>query len=195
MIVLLALLVASFATAASAQERFEVGAQVAVARSGEFDATDSGVGGRLSWRALELVGVDAEMNVYPAGFPGDRRVSFSSSRIEGLFGVTVGPRLGGVQPFAKVRPGFLTFRQETIACILIYPPPLSCQLAGGRTLFALDAGGGVELSAGTRAVVRVDAGDRMLKYPGPSFRTGGVLSQKDFFSHDFRFSAGAGVRF
>ena len=192
MIVLLALLVASFAASASAQERFEVGGQIAVARSSEFDATDKGLGVRFTLMPSALIGADAEVNFFPNDFGG--RAPFSSSRTEGLFGVTFGPRIGPLRPFAKLRPGFLHFRGEPTVCILIFPPPLSCQL-GGRTLFALDAGGGVELFTGGRTAIRIDVGDRILKYPGPSFRTGAVLSQKDFYSHDFRFSAGAGVRF
>jgi hypothetical protein len=81
-----------------------------------------------------------------------------------------------------------------VACILIFPPPLSCTLAAGRTVFALDAGGGVELFVGRRAFIRIDAGDRILKYPGPSFRSGRA-TQQSFFSHDVRLSAGAVIRF
>lgn len=181
-------------TAARAQARFEAGAQIVAARSGEFDANDIGIGGRFSWLPIDLLGADAEMNVYPRRFPGNRSAAFSRSRVEGLFGVTVGPRLGNVRPFAKLRPGFVAFRGQPVACILIFPPPLTCILAGARTVFALDLGGGVELLAGPRTFVRVDAGDRLMKYPGPSFR-GGPVAQDDFFSHDFRMSAGAGVRF
>jgi hypothetical protein len=155
---------------------------LALARSGEFNTTDTGIGGRVAWNALPVVSAEAEMTWFNRG------------RVEGLFGVTAGPRFGRVRPFVKLRPGFLRFPHRTIACILIFPPPLSCQLAEGRTLFALDLGGGVEVFAGPRAFVRVDAGDRLLKYPGPSFRQGRV-AQDDFFSHDFRVSAGAGVTF
>ena len=180
-------------TAAFAQ-RFDAGGQVAAVHSSEFDSGDVGFGGRFAWHPIDLVGVEAEMNVYPRTFPSSRSVAFSSGRVEGLFGVTVGPRFARVRPFAKLRPGFLTFRRQTIACILIFPPPLSCQLAEGRTLLALDAGGGVELFPTDRTLVRVDVGDRLLKYPGPSFRNGRA-TQESFFSHDFRFTAGAGVRF
>jgi hypothetical protein len=176
---------------ASAQDRFDVGAHVAVARSSEFDDTDTGVGGRFSWHPVALIGADAEMTFYPASFPDAN--GFSRSRIEGLFGVTVGPRLGGIRPFARLRPGFLTFRGQPAVCILIFPPPLSCQL-DGRTVLALDIGGGAEIFPTGRSVIRVDVGDRALKYPGPSFRNGRV-SQDSFYSHDFRVSAGAGVRF
>ncbi|HYS24564.1 MAG TPA: hypothetical protein VEP46_03150 [Vicinamibacterales bacterium] len=184
----------SLAARADAQERFDAGAQISAAHSSEFDAGDVGFGGRFAWRPVDLIGVEAEMNVYPRRFPSSRSVAFSSGRVEGLFGVTAGPRFARVRPFAKLRPGFLTFRRQAIACILIFPPPLSCQLAAGRTVFALDAGGGIELFPTGRTVIRIDAGDRLLKYPGPSFRDGRA-TQESFFSHDFRFSAGAGVRF
>ena len=179
---------------ARAQDRFEAGAQIVAVRSGEFDANDVGFGGRFAWQATDLIGAEAEVNAYPRRFPANRSAAFSRGRIEGLFGATVGPRLGSIRPFAKLRPGFVTFRGNTIACILIFPPPLSCQLAAGRTVFALDIGGGIELFAGAMTFIRVDAGDRLMKYPGPSFR-GGRVAQDDFFSHDFRMSAGAGVRF
>jgi hypothetical protein len=177
---------------AFAQERFDAGAHVASARSSEFDHADTGVGGRFAWHPVDLIGAEAEMTFYPGDFPSPG--AFSRSRIEGLFGVTIGPRLARVRPFAKLRPGFLTFRGQPVVCILIFPPPLSCVLAGGRTVFALDAGGGVELFPAGRLLVRLDAGDRLLKYPGPSFRSGRV-AEGSFFSHDFRFSVGAGVRF
>jgi hypothetical protein len=176
----------------SAQDRFEAVAQIAVAHSSEFDHGDTGVGGRFAWHPTALIGAEAEMNVYPRGFPSAS--SFSSSRIEGLFGVTVGPRFARVRPFAKLRPGFLAFRGQPVVCILIFPPPLACVLATGRTVFALDAGGGVDVFATGRTVVRVDVGDRLLKYPGPSFHNGRA-TQESFFSHDFRLSAGAGLRF
>jgi hypothetical protein len=34
-----------------------------------------------------------------------------------------------------------------------------------------------------------------LKYPGPAFGRDRVARQDDFYSHDFRFVAGAGLRF
>jgi hypothetical protein len=187
-----AIVFVSLTDEATAQGRFEVGAHVVSIRSSEFEHADTGVGGRVSWHPLDLIGAEAEMTVYPSGFPDGS--PFSRSRVEGLFGVTVGPRIGPARPFVKMRPGFLTFRGQPVACILIFPPPLSCVLAEGRTVFALDLGGGVELYAGPRAVIRIDAGDRALQYPGPSFRNGRATRQA-FFSHDLRVSAGAGVRF
>jgi hypothetical protein len=178
----------------SAQERFEAGGQLSIVRSDAFDKQDTGFGGRLSWYPIDWIGAEAELNFYPQDF--GAVVPFSRSRVEGLFGVTVGPRLAGIRPFAQLRPGFVTFRgagQPTV-CILIFPPPLTCTLAAGRTMFALDLGGGVDLDLGTRAFVRIDAGDRLIKYPGPVLLNG-QARQESFYSHDFRFSTGAGVRF
>jgi hypothetical protein len=173
----------------------ELGAQFAIAHSGEFDANDSGFGGRVSWLPLRMLGVEAEINLYPAGFPDDR--PFSQGRVEGLFGVTAGPTLGRVRPFARVRPGFLTVRESDrpLACILIFPPPLNCTLASGHTLFALDLGGGASVALTPRTSLRVDVGDRMVRYPGPAFDSDREIHDESFSGHDFRFATGVGVRF
>ncbi len=180
--------------AAAQSERFDAGVQVTWARSGEFDATTAGVGGRIAWNPSALLGVEAEFNVYPGDWP--ERLAFSAGQREGLFGVTLGPRLGPVRPFAKLRAGFLhvSAAPGPIPCILIFPPPLSCQLAAeGDTLPAFDYGGGVEI--GGRAFVRVEAGDRPVGYErqvlGQQLRT----DRRRSWSHDFRFGVGAGVRF
>jgi hypothetical protein len=182
------------ASAQSAEGLFQAAVQVTGAMSGEFDSTDVGVGGRLSWTP-GLLGVDAELTFYPREFP--EELPFSKGRIEGLFGVTVGPRLGRVRPFVKFRPGFLTIQEAPapFACILIFPPPLQCALAGGATLLALDLGGGVEFYPSGRTVVRVDAGDRAVRYPGPAFDSERNVHDDDFFGHDFRIAVGGGVRF
>src|SRR5258706_6171515 len=189
------LAVAEPALAQSTPDRFELGVQVSSARSSEFDATDVGLGGRFAWHPIELIGIESEIDVYPGDFPDQR--AFSRGRIEGLFGVTVGPRFGRLRPFAKLRSGFLDIRAapQPVACILIFPPPLSCQLAAGRTLVAFDVGGGVEVFATQRTLVRIDAGDRLLKYPGPVFDGNFVRRDAAFFGPDFRFTAGAGFRF
>jgi hypothetical protein len=174
----------------------EIGVQVASARSGPFDARDAGVGGRIGWRPTARVGLEAELNLYPRGFPDPQ--PFSRARVEGLFGVTSGVAFGRIRPFARLRTGFVDVREsvEPFACIRIYPPPLACALASGRTLFALDAGGGAEVALTRRTFVRVDVGDRLVRYPGPVFEFDPRrIRERPFVGHDFRLASGAGLRF
>ena len=184
----------SVVPAAAQSGTLEVGGQVAVVRSTEFDANDLGLGGRVSWLP-GMFGIEGELNWFPRGFPDDR--PFSRARVEGLFGITAGPRIGALRPFVRVRPGFVTVRasEEPLACILIFPPPLTCTLAGGRTLMAFDLGGGMSIDVSPRASWRVDVGDRMVRYPGPAFRDGGRVQDESFFGHDVRVATGLGVRF
>jgi hypothetical protein len=174
---------------------FQLGGQVSFVSSSEFDATDSGFGARVAWNPVALVGAEAEMTFYPDDLGADG-AEFSRGRVEGLFGMTVGPVIGSVRPFVKLRPGFVTFQEAPgpLACILIFPPPLPCTLAAGTTMLTFDIGGGFELFPTTRTFVRLDLSDRMVRYPGPVFASDGI-EQEDFFSHDFRFAVGAGVRF
>lgn len=181
-------------TGAQSARGLEVGAHVLAARSGEFDATSIGLSGRVAWYPTTLIGVEAEIGAYPGDFPDSR--PFSAGQVEGLFGMTVGRRFDAVRLFAKARTGFLAFREASkpIVCIAIFPPPLSCTLALGRTLPALDLGGGAQIATTARTFLRVDAGDRLLKYPGPVFRNGRSVAN-GFWRHDLRVSAGAGLRF
>jgi len=194
--VLCALVLAPSAALAQGETaRFELGAHFASAVPSEFDATDTGFGGRAAWRPSEAVRVETELNLYPGAFPRER--GFSRGRIEALFGATAGLELGRVWPFAKARPGLVRFQgaSEPFACILIYPPPLTCVLAAGRTLFALDLGGGVDLIVKRGSFVRIDVGDRLVRYPGLVFDSQQNVRERAFFRHELRFSAGAGLRF
>jgi hypothetical protein len=189
---LLFLLVASHAHAQS----FEAGVHVALSQWSDFEGNDVGFGGRLTWKPSTLIGVDADLTWYPSDFPGDT-VAFSSNRFEGLFGITVGPRINSFRPFVKGGAGFLdsSAAPEPFACILIYPPPLNCLMAAGQTMTAFEIGGGVEIDATERAFIRVDVADRVLKYPGPTFRANREVVDEDFFGHALRFTVGAGFRF
>lgn len=175
--------------------RFEAGVQVPATMSSQFDQNEIGVGGRFSWHPDRWLGVESEVVLYPRAFPDG--VAFSRRRVEGLFGVTLGPEFGRVRPFAKLRSGFVNIQKapKPFACILIFPPPLSCRLASGDTLLAFDIGGGIELFLSPRTFVRIEAGDRPLRYPGPVFDNSRTRRDGAFFSHDFRFAAGAGLRF
>ncbi len=183
------------AGAQAAEKSFQVGVHFSVIDSSRFDDSDLGVGGRVSWHPTSLIGTEAELTFYPSDFAGEP--AFSGSRVEGLFGVTVGPWLGRLRPFAKLRPGFVNFGDGPafFPCILIFPPPLACRLSAGDTLFVLDLGGGVEFQTTDRTFIRVDVGDRAVRYPAPVLDTDGAVRDDSFFGHDFRFQIGGGFQF
>jgi hypothetical protein len=191
------LLMLVLATPVLAQEvrGFEAAVGVATATLHELDTNEVGISGRFGWRLNSLFGIETELAFFPTDEPD--RVTVTTSRTELSFGVTVGPQLGRVRPFGRIRPGLLHVAEarQPVACILIYPPPLSCTLAGGASLFILDVGGGVELTTSERTFVRFDAGDRLTRYPGPAFTRDRVIENEDFFGHDFRFGVGVGWRF
>jgi hypothetical protein len=161
----------------------------------ELDAREVGISGRFGWRVSSIVGLETELAFYPSDEPDPRPVT--TSRTEWLFGVTAGPQLGRLRPFARLRSGMLWMAEAPgpVACITIFPPTLSCTLAAGASLFIIDMGGGVELATSARSFIRVDAGDRLTRYPGPAFTADRVLEDEGFFGHDFRFGVGVGWRF
>jgi hypothetical protein len=194
LVVTLMLAAAAPTSAQTGERRFQVGVQLTTVASGEFDDTDTGFGGRVSWHPVGLVGVEAEVGLFPGDFAA--RPAFSRHRIEGLFGVTLGPRIGRLRPFARLRPGFVRFGEapRPFACIAIFPPPLPCALAGGKTVSVTDLGGGAEWISG-RAILRLDVGDRLVRYPGPAFTSDRTAHQDAFVSHDLRVAVGAGLAF
>ena len=187
-------LLASISTARA--QSLDLGAHVAGARWSEFDGPDFGIGGRLTWKPAPVLGVEGELNWYPSEFPG-ARVAFSGDRLEGLAALTAGPRIGRVRPFVRAGAGFLkaTEAPEPFACIAIFPPPLSCLMAAGETMPSFEIGGGLEISTSSSTFIRLDAGDRILKYPGPTFGPADKISEDGFFGHAFKFTFGGGWRF
>jgi Outer membrane protein beta-barrel domain len=182
----------------AAAQSLQVSGHVATAQWSEFDGGDFGVGGRLTWKPSSFIGVDAEATWYPSDFQPDG-AAFSRQRVEGMLGLTFGPRLDRVRPFAKASAGFLKVSPTSggFACIAIYPPPLACRLAGGDTLPVFEIGGGIEVDAASRIFFRADLTERILRYPGPVFRGSGLdnLVDEDFFGGALKLLVGAGLRF
>jgi hypothetical protein len=149
----------------------------------------------FAWNASPLIGVEAEVVIHPADMGPEP--AFSSGRVETLFGVSVGPRLQRLRPFVKGRLGIIRFWEspEPLACIAIFPTPVRCTLANGRTAVGVDIGGGVELLPPGRVFARFEVGDRLLSFPGPVRDSGGVVHEAGFFAHDLRMTFGAGITF
>ena len=191
-----ALFVCLFITADSYAQRFAASGHLASSQWSEFDGTDIGGGGRLTFMPTPTIGVDADVTWYPGEFPPDG-IPFTGNRVEGLFGLTAGPRLAGFRPFAKAAAGFMKVSESSqpTVCIAIFPPPLACLMAAGPTMAAFEFGGGVELLPTGRALLRIDITDRVLKYPGPSLRANFETNDEGFWGHALRFTIGAGWRF
>lgn len=174
----------------------QVDAHVTSSKWSEFDSADNGFGGRVTFKPISMIGLEADATWYPGEYEPDG-VAFSRNRFEGLLGVTVGPKIDRIRPFAKLSAGFLKVGATpgAFACIAIFPPPLNCSLAGGDTLPAYEIGGGVEFDATQRFFIRGDISDRILKYPGPTFDRNFEVQNEGFFGHAVRFTLGAGIKF
>ncbi len=186
-----------FASEVRSQEnRLDVAAILATTFQHELDSTDLGFGGRIGFQATPLFAIEAEMSFYPSNIP--EGVPVTESRLEGLFGVKIGPRYDRFSVFGKARPGFVRFSSapEPIACIAIFPPPLNCVLARGETVLALDLGGGVELYPTERTLVRIDVSSLLLRYPGPAMtRDREAVAEDAFWGGNLKLTFSAGLRF
>jgi hypothetical protein len=188
------LLLAASASAQSDDRRGDFSLQVPVRSLSEFDETEAGLGARLSYRLTGWLAVDGEGNWFPSdiGSP-----SFSSSRLEGLGGVRLGPHLGRTGVFLGLRAGAVRFSEAPapFPCILIFPPPLVCAIAAGDTLPTVQLSAGFELFPSDRLVVRLEAGDQLLRYSGPAFTADRDVIDKGRWSHNFKATASVGLRF
>lgn len=193
----LALLFSLSLIAPAAAQSLSVDVHVASSSWSEFDGTDVGVGGRITVKPLTMIGIDADLTWYPDDFPGDKVVPFSGQRFEGMFGATLGPTLGRMRPFVKAGGGFLNIGDtpRAYACVAIFPPPLSCTLAAGQTLPAWEFGGGIEIAASSKAFLRADISDRLLKYPGVTLGSDRQRHDNAYYGGALRFTLGAGLRF
>lgn len=177
-------------------QSFEAGLHVSAAQWSEFEGTDYGVGARLTWLPVAPIGLEADVTWFPSSFPDE--VAFSGHRLEGMVGITAGPVLGRLRPFARIAAGVLHSSEapEPFPCIAIYPPPIQCLMASGHTLPAVDVGGGVSIGLSDRSFLRLDAASRLLRYPAPTIRSDPQrATEEEFWGSGLRLTLGAGVRF
>lgn len=168
----LALLIAvSTAAPAGAQPRrpFQAELLLSGVRLQAFDAeTDVGAGLRVGYRIAHAFSVEAELEHDPGELG---RPPFSASRTAGFLRARAGMRRSKWGLFASAGPGLVRFGKAPgpVVCIAVFPPPLECQLASGRTLLALGLGAALEVYATERILFRLDLEARLLRYPEPAF--------------------------
>ena len=182
------------AHAQKSDRRGDVSVQVAVRSLNEFDETETAFGARLSYRLSRWLAADGEVN----SFPGDVGAApFSRARREGLAGVRGGPHLGRTGVYLALRGGAVRFSEAPapFACIAIFPPPLVCTLADGETVPTVQLTGGFEVFPRDRIVVRVEAGDQLLRFSGPVFTADREVRENGFWSHNIKATASVGLRF
>ncbi|MGH9769636.1 MAG: outer membrane beta-barrel protein [Blastocatellia bacterium] len=176
------------ALAQSETPKLELGAHLTALRLSEFRDSEAGVGGRITFNLNDHVALEGEVNLFPSDL-------ITDGKLQGLFGVKAGRRGDKFGLFAKARPGFMRFNRTPVICPAIFPPPLGCALASGRTEFAFDLGGVAEFYPSRSTVVRFDLGDTLIRYSdGPFIRPRGGV-RNNLTSHNLQFNAGFGVRF
>ena len=156
------------------RERLEVGGQLAAVRLGDFDATNFGVGGRLSYDIFRRLAIEGEFSFIPhdditivSSVPSiDLGIAHHRRRSEVFFGTKLGVRGQKLGVFAKVRPGFARLQHLGMGCV-----GESCALVSMllvlpvyRTEFALDLGGVLEFYPSPRTVARIDVGSMLVRH-------------------------------
>ena len=169
-------------------------------------ATEPGFGARIGYNLTRDVTLEAEGNFFPRERDLDDNDFNGGRKFQGLFGIKAGRRFESVGVFAKARPGFVHFNEGDFGpsgnvCVAVFPPPAGCFEARGRTDFAFDVGGVVELYPSARSIIRLDAGDTILRTSRHNVPievpTRGVIigsSPRDT-THNFQGSLGIGFRF
>ncbi|MGH9766064.1 MAG: outer membrane beta-barrel protein [Blastocatellia bacterium] len=172
------------AQAQSETPKVELGAHYTVLRLRDFDTTDSGVGGRITFNVTDSFGIEGEVNFFP-----EKRVNFAnpfyldSRRTQGLFGVKYGMRSEKAGIFGKLRPGFVHFGESIPDPRILFILPIAP--TASSTEFALDVGGVFELYPTRAVALRFDVGDTIIRFGG----------RQDFNSHNLQFTAGVAFRF
>lgn len=173
--------------------RVEVGAFYTGVNLEGFRETISGLGGRFGYNFHKHVALDAEFSFFPETRLGNNQLG---QKTQAFVGVKAGARTRRVGVFAKARPGVMFIGEVTSG--------LNCSGASfGRTCrpshnnFAFDAGGVLEFYPSSRSIIRLDAGDTIVRIRevrgGAGVLLGGAGTSDT--THNFQFSVGFGYRF
>jgi hypothetical protein len=161
----------------------------------------SGIGGRLTYNFNEFLAAEATVNYFPES---RLELEFFRARPEGKiyqgqFGVKAGKRFDWVGIFVKARPGFVGFTEVNQLVNSTPPITFTSFRAERETYFSIDVGGVVEFYPSRNTVMRIDAGDTIIRYG--TFRAPGFTLAQPVFErapetrHNFQLVIGFGFRF
>jgi hypothetical protein len=195
---LLAVLLAPSAASAQAggapdvdAHRAEVGVLYTGVNLEGFGETINGLGGRFGYNFNKNFALDTEFAFFPETHLGNRQIG---QKTQAFAGVKAGARTRYVGVFAKARPGVMFIGEVTSG--------FNCNgTSFGRTCrpshnnLALDAGGVLELYPSSRTIVRLDAGDTIVRIRNATAGVIGSSVVTNDTTHNFQFSVGFGYRF
>jgi hypothetical protein len=159
---LLALMLVLFCQVTLAQSetrKTEIGVQATTLLSGRRSDPRVGVGGRLTYNLTNNVAVEGELNYFPDKPSFSELFARGDDRLLGLFGMKTGFRQRHFGLFFKARPGFMLTDKYSFQC----SASTTIQCLRGKTQFAMDLGGVVEVYPSQRFLFRVDAGSTLIK--------------------------------
>lgn len=173
------------------ERRFEVGAVYTAINLAGFGEAVSGVGGRVAYNFDEHFALDAEASFFPETKLGNNQ---TGQKTQAFAGIRAGARSRHVGLFAKARPGVM-FIGEVTSGFDCDARPFGQVCRPEHTHFAFDAGGVVEFYPSARTIIRVDAGDTIvrLKSAQRGFFSGASTSSD--ITHNFQVSVGFSYRF
>lgn len=154
------------------------------------DESVNGVGGRFAYNFTKNFALDTEASFFPSDKLGNHQFG---QKAQAFAGLKAGGRTRYVGVFAKARPGVMFLGDSTSG--------FNCNSSGGfcrpsHNNFAFDAGAIVEFYPSRRSIIRVDAGDTIVRQrnvAGLGFF--GPTPTTTETTHNFQVSIGFGYRF
>jgi hypothetical protein len=163
----------------------------------DFDRTNAGLGGRVTFDLTDWLAIEGEGRFFPADdvrqaaspLTPDLLITYSRRRAEGFFGAKLGVRGERMGVFGKVRPGFTSLTDRGVQCEGPLCPLALLARPVYRTEFALDVGGIFEVYPSARTVARFELGDTVVRHRSQAPPCSNCTS------HNFSSGLGFGVRF
>ena len=174
------------------EHRAEVGVLYTGVNLEGFGETVNGLGGRFGYNFNKNLALDTEFSFFPEARLGNRQFG---QKTQAFAGIRAGARSRYVGLFAKARPGVM-FIGEVTSGFNCNSTSFGQTCRPSHNNLALDVGGVLELYPSRHAIVRLDAGDTIVRIRNANLGilTGGPTATSDI-THSFQFSVGFGYRF